>query len=100
MTTDTRPKLVSRTAESSPGREVTLLGHGQGSRDDRPADGHHARSSSLTDAPLWANDLREILADAVDRSFNCLSVEGHASTNDTVLLLSSTAADGADPARR
>ena len=29
---------------------------------------------------------------AVDRSFNCISVEGHASTNDTVLLLSSTAA--------
>ena len=46
----------------------------------------------LTDAPVWANDLQEILADAVDRSFNCLSVEGHASTNDTVLLLSSTAA--------
>jgi glutamate N-acetyltransferase/amino-acid N-acetyltransferase len=46
----------------------------------------------LTDAPVWANDLQDILATAVDRSFNCLSVEGHASTNDTVLLLSSTAA--------
>ncbi len=47
----------------------------------------------LTDAPLPAYDLREILADAVDSSFNCLSVEGHASTNDTVLLISSTAAE-------
>jgi glutamate N-acetyltransferase/amino-acid N-acetyltransferase len=46
----------------------------------------------VTDAPLWANDLAEILGNAVERSFNCLSVEGHASTNDTVLLLSSTAA--------
>ena len=54
----------------------------------------------LTDAPVRANDLQEILADAVDRSFNCLSVEGHASTNDTVLLLSSTAGDRADPAGR
>ena len=46
----------------------------------------------LTDAPVWANDLQQILAEAVEHSFNCLSVEGHASTNDTVLLLSSTAA--------
>ena len=41
--------------------------------------------------PIWANELQDILADAVEHSFNCLSVEGHASTNDTVLLLSSTA---------
>ena len=46
----------------------------------------------LTDAPVWANDLQDILTSAVDRSFNCVSVDGHASTNDTVLLLSSTAA--------
>jgi glutamate N-acetyltransferase / amino-acid N-acetyltransferase len=45
----------------------------------------------LTDAPLWANELQDVLSDAVEHSFNCLSVEGHASTNDTVLLLSSTA---------
>ena len=45
----------------------------------------------LTDAPVWANDLADILIPSVDRSFNCISVEGHASTNDTVLLLSSTA---------
>ncbi len=44
----------------------------------------------LTDAPIPAHDLRGLLADAVDSSFNCLSVEGHASTNDTVLLISST----------
>ena len=45
----------------------------------------------LTDAPVWGNDLQSILFDAVDNSFNCLSVEGHTSTNDTVLALSSTA---------
>jgi glutamate N-acetyltransferase/amino-acid N-acetyltransferase len=42
----------------------------------------------LTDAPVEAATLDRILREAVDRSFNCLSVEGHASTNDTVLLLS------------
>jgi len=31
--------------------------------------------------------LQEALSEAVDVSFNCISVEGHASTNDTVLVL-------------
>ena len=47
----------------------------------------------LTDAPVWperppADPLRRRRG----QSFNCISVEGHTSTNDTVLLLSSTAA--------
>ena len=46
----------------------------------------------LTDAPVWPNDLQPILSEAVENSFNCVSVEGHTSTNDTVLILSSTAA--------
>ncbi|MGO9922595.1 MAG: bifunctional glutamate N-acetyltransferase/amino-acid acetyltransferase ArgJ [Isosphaeraceae bacterium] len=90
MTTDTQPKVVSESKVLS-GREVRLLGLAKGAAMIGP------RMATMlavlaTDAPLWANDLSEILGDAVDRSFNCLSVEGHASTNDTVLLLSSTAA--------
>ena len=46
----------------------------------------------LTDAPVWPSDLQPILSEAVENTFNCVSVEGHTSTNDTVLLLSSTAA--------
>ncbi|MGD0041692.1 MAG: bifunctional ornithine acetyltransferase/N-acetylglutamate synthase, partial [Isosphaeraceae bacterium] len=46
----------------------------------------------LTDAPVWPSDLQPILSEAVENSFNCVSVEGHTSTNDTVLILSSTAA--------
>jgi glutamate N-acetyltransferase/amino-acid N-acetyltransferase len=34
-----------------------------------------------------------MLRDAVDESFNCISVEGHMSTNDTVLLLARRASD-------
>jgi glutamate N-acetyltransferase/amino-acid N-acetyltransferase len=34
-----------------------------------------------------AAELAPIVRDAVDASFNCISVEGHTSTNDTVLLL-------------
>ncbi|MCE9532930.1 MAG: bifunctional glutamate N-acetyltransferase/amino-acid acetyltransferase ArgJ [Planctomycetes bacterium] len=40
-----------------------------------------------TDAPVAPNDLHNILKHAVEQSFNCISVEGHMSTNDTVLLL-------------
>src|SRR5581483_12057022 len=35
-------------------------------------------------APPFAQD---VLRRAADRSFNCISVEGHTSTNDTVFLL-------------
>ena len=48
----------------------------------------------LTDAPLAPDVAQDLLKNAVDDSFNCLSVEGHMSTNDTVLLLSSGTAGG------
>jgi glutamate N-acetyltransferase/amino-acid N-acetyltransferase len=43
----------------------------------------------MTDAALQANDAQAVLERVVDRTFNCISVEGHMSTNDTVLLLAS-----------
>jgi glutamate N-acetyltransferase/amino-acid N-acetyltransferase len=41
----------------------------------------------LTDAPVAEADLEQTLRAAVEQSFNCISVEGHTSTNDTVFLL-------------
>ena len=43
----------------------------------------------LTDVALSPDEAQQLLGDAVNDSFNCISVEGHMSTNDTVLLLSS-----------
>ncbi|HJZ94052.1 MAG TPA: bifunctional glutamate N-acetyltransferase/amino-acid acetyltransferase ArgJ [Gemmataceae bacterium] len=43
----------------------------------------------LTDAPARPADLQRVLREAVADTFNCISVEGHTSTNDTVLLLAS-----------
>ena len=43
----------------------------------------------LTDAPIAQEDANNILPNAVQRSFNRVSVDGHTSTNDTCLLLSS-----------
>jgi len=43
----------------------------------------------LTDANIPKNDMDELLALAIEQSFNTISVDGDTSTNDTVLLLSS-----------
>jgi glutamate N-acetyltransferase/amino-acid N-acetyltransferase len=51
-----------------------------------------------TDAPLTVDDAHRVLKEVADESFNCISVEGHMSTNDTLLLLASGAAGG-DPLR-
>src|SRR5690606_15344932 len=48
-----------------------------------------------TDAKLAAGDAQRVLFNSVNDSFNCISVEGHMSTNDTVLLLANGAAGGA-----
>ena len=45
----------------------------------------------LTDAALTVSDAQAALVAAVTDSFNCISVEGHTSTNDTLLLLASGA---------
>ncbi|TWU25892.1 bifunctional glutamate N-acetyltransferase/amino-acid acetyltransferase ArgJ [Bythopirellula polymerisocia] len=48
----------------------------------------------LTDANIGPEDADAGLKDAADESFNCISVDGHTSTNDTVLLLANGAAGG------
>jgi glutamate N-acetyltransferase/amino-acid N-acetyltransferase len=47
----------------------------------------------LTDAAARPEDLQSLLRTAVADTFNCISVEGHTSTNDTVLIL----ANGSGP---
>jgi glutamate N-acetyltransferase/amino-acid N-acetyltransferase len=48
----------------------------------------------VTDARVGAADLQAALAAGADRSFNCITVDGDTSTNDTILLMAS----GASPA--
>jgi glutamate N-acetyltransferase/amino-acid N-acetyltransferase len=40
----------------------------------------------LTDAPVAPDDLSALARRAADGTFNCVTVEGHTSTNDTLLL--------------
>lgn len=45
-----------------------------------------------TDAAIPPSDLRPLLRDVADETFNRITVDGHTSTNDTVFLLASGAA--------
>ena len=45
----------------------------------------------FTDVVAESEALRKVLQPAVERSFNCISIDGDTSTNDTVLLLASGA---------
>jgi glutamate N-acetyltransferase/amino-acid N-acetyltransferase len=92
LTTDTHPKVVTRKFAVGD-TEVKLLGLCKGAAMIGP------RMATMlgflmTDAAVAPADLQAILKEAVEVSFNCISVEGHESTNDTVLLLASGAAGG------
>ncbi|TWU59848.1 Arginine biosynthesis bifunctional protein ArgJ [Rubripirellula tenax] len=47
----------------------------------------------MTDAPLSAESIKDVLTEAADCSFNRVSVDGHTSTNDSLLLLASGQGD-------
>jgi glutamate N-acetyltransferase / amino-acid N-acetyltransferase len=93
LTTDTRPKLVSLSREIG-GRTVTLLGMAKGAAMIGPRMATML-AFLITDARVASGALQSALSAAVETSFNCISVEGHTSTNDTVLLLASGASGAA-----
>jgi len=93
MTTDKFPKQSTRTGEIG-GVPVRISGVAKGAAMIAP-NMATMLSVIMTDATLLAADAQVLLKHAVDRSFNCISVEGHMSTSDTVLLLANGAAVGA-----
>lgn len=87
LTTDTRPKLASAAIPLRKG-SVRLLGVAKGSGMIHP------QLATLlvylfTDLAATPRQLRKLLKDACRETFNCISVDGDTSTNDTVLLLAS-----------
>jgi len=86
-TTDRGPKVTERVVELTGGTiRVAGMAKGAGMIGPRMAT---MLAVIMTDARLGILDVQAALTDAVDESFNCISVEGHMSTNDTVLLLAS-----------
>jgi glutamate N-acetyltransferase/amino-acid N-acetyltransferase len=85
MTTDTRPKLVTHRATVS-GHEVRFTGIAKGAGMIHP-DMATMLSGVVTDTAVAQPLLQQALLSAVERSYNCISIDGDTSTNDTVLLL-------------
>jgi glutamate N-acetyltransferase/amino-acid N-acetyltransferase len=84
MTTDTFPKVATRTTEIG-GVAVTINGIAKGSGMIAP-DMATMLAFVATDAKLPAVVLDAALKRAADRSFNAITVDGDTSTSDTLLL--------------
>jgi glutamate N-acetyltransferase / amino-acid N-acetyltransferase len=92
LTTDLAPKIAARSLELQ-GRTIEIVGIAKGSGMIGP-NMATLLGVILTDAPLAPADAQSVLAEVVDETFNCISVEGHTSTNDSVVLLANSCAGG------
>ncbi|MBF0383510.1 MAG: bifunctional glutamate N-acetyltransferase/amino-acid acetyltransferase ArgJ [Magnetococcales bacterium] len=91
MTTDTCPKAATRQIELD-GKSVTIRGIAKG------AGMIHPNMATMlafifTDAAITSPALQTILDEAVDCSFNSVSVDGDTSTNDTLMAFASGLAE-------
>ena len=85
LTTDKAEKIVHRSIETRHGTvRLTAVAKGAGMIGPSMAT---MLGCVLTDAKLVPEDAQQMLIASADKSFNCISVEGHTSTNDTVLLM-------------
>jgi len=87
MTTDTRAKLASQRVGFARG-ECVIAGVAKG------AGMIHPQLATMlvylfTDLAATPTELKSLLRTACDQTFNCISIDGDTSTNDTVLLLAS-----------
>jgi len=89
MTTDTFPKLVTRSVEL-PGGVVNLLGMCKGAGMICPTMATML-GFVICDAEMAPGPWREMLKACADKSFNALTVDGDTSTNDTLLALANGA---------
>lgn len=87
MTTDTVPKIVCREVEIA-GKKVTVAGIAKGSGMIMP-NMATMLGFVMTDACIEADVLDLMLKNAVQTTFNKISVDGDSSTNDTVLVMAS-----------
>ena len=94
MTTDTVPKTAERIC-SIAGCNVKLLGIAKGAGMIMP-DMATMLGFVMTDANITADILQHYLLQAVEQSFNRITVDGDTSTNDTVFALASCKSDNSE----
>jgi len=90
MTTDTYPKVATRTAEID-GVKVTINGIAKGAGMIAP-DMATMLSFVVTDAAIDPHVLQVLLAQGVGPTFNAVTVDSDTSTSDTLLLFATGAA--------
>ena len=94
MTTDTVPKTAWAEIETDDG-VIRIAGMSKGAGMIMP-NMATMLGYVFTDADIRPGPLQRMLKDAVDQTFNCISVDSDTSTNDTVFLLAN-GASGVSP---
>src|SRR5260370_28697448 len=84
LTTDTRTKVSARSFPIA-GKEICVTGFAKGAAMIGPNMATMV-AFVFTDATIAPNALASIARRAAAATFNCVSVEGHTSTNDTLLF--------------
>ncbi len=93
MTTDTYPKLATRTVRLGDA-EVRINGIAKGAGMIAP-DMATMLSFIVTDASIEPGVLQTLLADGVDDTFNAVTVDSDTSTSDTLMVFATGTASGA-----
>jgi glutamate N-acetyltransferase/amino-acid N-acetyltransferase len=91
LTTDTKIKVSSRSISSSEA-DIRVTGFAKGAAMIGP-NMATMLAFVFTDAAIAPNDLAGIAKRAAAATFNCISVEGHTSTNDTLLFFANGATE-------
>ena len=89
MTTDTQPKAASRTVMIS-GKSVTMTGISKGAGMIKPNMATMLGYLAM-DAKVPQSLLEQMVKAAADRSFNCITIDGDTSTNDSFMLIATGA---------
>ncbi len=97
MTTDTVPKAASCRVKLS-GGEATVTGIAKGAGMIRP-DMATMLAFVATDAKLPQAALKRMVKRVANRSFNCVTVDGDTSTNDSFMLIATGAGPSAGSAK-
>lgn len=94
LTTDSARKVTTRRAELG-GKVIHIAGMAKGAGMIGP-NMATMLCCVTTDARLSAEQAQRLLTAAANKSFNNISVEGHTSTNDTMLLLANGCSGGSE----
>ncbi|TFW01466.1 bifunctional glutamate N-acetyltransferase/amino-acid acetyltransferase ArgJ [Oxalobacteraceae bacterium OM1] len=89
MTTDTQPKAASRTVTIN-GKTVILTGISKGAGMIKPNMATMLGFLAM-DAKVTQPVLDRLVKEAADKSFNCITIDGDTSTNDSFMLIATGA---------